>query len=76
MKDETIYCDHCEEPLGDDHFEDIDTGRDYCDLTCKAADEQDRAEAAHEAYLSRFYGGEIVTQEEQYRKAWEDKRKM
>jgi len=77
MEAESIYCCHCEEKIrSDDYIEDLDYGNVYCNLQCKGAEEQNKAEAAWESYLGRFYGGEVVTQEEQYRKAWEDKRKM
>ena len=35
---------------------------------------QNRAEAAYERYLERFYGGEIVTMREEQISAWEQKR--
>lgn len=76
MKDETVFCDNCEECVPDDHIDDVDTGRAFCDEGCKASYEQSEAENAWESYLSRYYGGEIVTQEERYRTDLEAKRRM
>jgi hypothetical protein len=74
---EVYYCDHCDEPVNpQDFIEDVDTGRDFCDPQCKGSNEQNRAEAANESFIERFYGGEIFTEGERLREAWEIKRKM
>lgn len=39
----------------------------------KCDDCQNKAEAAYERFLSRYYGGEVVTLEEQARIGWREK---
>jgi hypothetical protein len=68
-------CDDCDKLIVDDFVEDEDYGRIFCDDQCKADYEQSKAEADHDRYMERFYGGDSpVTEREQYIAAWKQKR--
>ena len=53
-----------------------DFGDAYCNAECLANHEERQNERAYERFCEAFYGGGVETQQEQYQKAWEEKRRL
>jgi hypothetical protein len=71
-------CRHCEQGLGDRlYFSSFNIfDEPFCSNDCVESYETSEAENAHERFLSAYYGGEVATMEEQYREAFEEKRRL
>lgn len=77
----TEPCHHCDAPIPvakvENELVPVDEyGEPFCNAECLASHEENQNERRYEQFCEAFYGGEVITMDEQHRRDWEEKRRL